>query len=534
MPATFRSTLDDAHLLGDGAAAADTDGPSGAVNASTDQGVDEGGTLGGRYRIGRVLGRGSMGIVVAAEHLLLKETVAIKFMTAERCQDPEFVNRFLQEARAARRLQSAHATRVLDVAVREDGVPYMVMEYLEGVDLAEKLARSGPFSACEVASWIIEACHAIDEAHRLGIVHRDVKPANLFHARCHDQPCSNESIIKILDFGISKNRPLATATVSAGGTGSRPQGTDAHALLGSPSYMSPEQIQSARDANSQSDIWSIGVTMFQLLTGQVPFEGATAFQIYRSIVSGEGKAWQQSLTRFPRELVAVLERCLTIESAGRYASAADLALALSPFATPDAADLARRIRRNSSAPPSSASGGAPDSDAWRSKTPGEGTTLDRQAPSRRRYVRWGLPACVALGLAFALLHRLGPRTPDAETRAQIDPSGSAASMVAPPLVAGPNSSSSPGASGGAAPDTPAATPAPQHGPAGAQDARADVALTASAGVPVRPQPAASVGVPVRPQPAASVRAPAPDASPAPSGSRLLPDGGEVDIFDPQD
>jgi eukaryotic-like serine/threonine-protein kinase len=291
----------------------------------------EGDVLAGRYRIGRRLGRGSMGEVVAAEHLLLKEPVAIKFMTAERCQDEHAVARFLQEARAVRKIQNNHVVRVLDVAVQDDGVPYIVMEYLEGKDLAALLATPKRVSVRDATSWILEACEGVGEAHRMGVVHRDLKPANLFLL---EQP-DGKSTIKVLDFGISKSTRVAAATLDAGNTEPSARLTGARAILGSPSYMAPEQMDAPQDVDGRSDVWSLGVTLFELVTGELPFGGQTILQIYTSIRSGDPDRWRRLLVPFPAPLAAVIEKCLAVDRNDRFATTAELAAALAPLATPE-------------------------------------------------------------------------------------------------------------------------------------------------------------------------------------------------------
>jgi eukaryotic-like serine/threonine-protein kinase len=296
----------------------------------------EGDLLAGRYRIGRRLGRGAMGEVRAAEHLLLKELVAVKFMTAERCQDDHAVARFLQEARAVRKIMSDHVVRVLDVAVKDDGVPYIVMEYLEGRDLAAKLATSKRVSVREAATWIIEACEGVGEAHRMGVIHRDLKPANLFLL---ERP-NGTSTVKVLDFGISKSTRVAPATMDAANTERSAGLTGARAVLGSPSYMAPEQMDAPHDVDGRCDIWSLGVTLFELVTGEVPFGGHSILQIYTNIRSGDPERWRGKLCAVPRPLAAVIEKCLAVDRNDRFATTAELGAALAPLMTLANADRA--------------------------------------------------------------------------------------------------------------------------------------------------------------------------------------------------
>src|SRR5687768_2291671 len=198
-------------------------------------GVREGDILVGKYRVERVLGLGGMGVVVAAQHLGLDQRVAIKFLFPEAFSHPEALLRFDREARAAAKIKSEHVARVTDVGTLENGAPYMVMEYLEGEDLAEYLRREGALRVEEAVQLVLQACEAIDEAHKLGIVHRDLKPANLFCI----QKADGSRTIKVLDFGISKLTHSVPATRGMAMTG-------ASAMMGSPLYMSPEQMRSPR------------------------------------------------------------------------------------------------------------------------------------------------------------------------------------------------------------------------------------------------------------------------------------------------
>jgi serine/threonine-protein kinase len=212
--------------------------------------------------------------------------VALKFMRDEVCT-AEYKSRFLREARNTVRLKSKHVSRVLDVGSLDGGAPYMVMEYLEGTDLSDLLQKRGPFPPAEACDYVIQACEAIAEAHGHGIVHRDLKPANLFLTR----GTGGEPVVKVLDFGVSKVLDLDFDETSAGGR--KPSNlshdpdtavTKATDLLGSPSYMSPEQIESARNADAQSDVWSLGVILFRLISGKAPFTGTTLGDLIQKVV----------------------------------------------------------------------------------------------------------------------------------------------------------------------------------------------------------------------------------------------------------
>ncbi|HMA94886.1 MAG TPA: serine/threonine-protein kinase, partial [Polyangiaceae bacterium] len=257
-------------------------------------GVRVGDILAGKYRIERVLGSGGMGVVVAARHLQLDEMVAIKYLSPGALEHPTAVSRFLREAKAAVRIKSEHVARVSDVGTLSTGVPYLVMEYLEGGDLAQWLKKHGRMSIEQAVEFVLQALEAIADAHGLGIVHRDLKPANLFCVRRSDGLFS----IKLLDFGISKAQD--------------PRSSDDHGditapavVMGSPLYMSPEQMRSAREVDARTDIWSIGVILYELLTGVAPFAGTTVSEICVKAASEAPVPMRTLRPDLPLELEAV-------------------------------------------------------------------------------------------------------------------------------------------------------------------------------------------------------------------------------------
>lgn len=192
--------------------------------------------VGGKYRIERLLGAGAMGAVFAARHELLQQTVALKVMLPKIAASKPAAARFLNEARAAARIEGEHVARVLDVGHLENDVPFIALELLEGADLARVLAERGCFSQGDALLYVLQALEAVAQAHALGIVHRDLKPANLFLAQRRD----GTQIVKVLDFGISK-------ALNVQGEASPSVLTQSSSMLGSPLYMSPEQVRSSRD-----------------------------------------------------------------------------------------------------------------------------------------------------------------------------------------------------------------------------------------------------------------------------------------------
>ena len=239
-------------------------------------GVREGEVLAEKYRIGETIGAGAMGVVVAARHLRLDQKVAIKFLVPRAQEHPSSIARFMREARATARIKSEHVVRVLDVDVLDGGVPYIVMEFLEGCDLAEWLRRRGSLPAEQACDVILQACDAVQEAHGLDIIHRDIKPPNLFVVH----QAGMVQTIKVLDFGISKMTEVTPATIDPDEWKERSVVTEDRATIGSPHYMSPEQMESARDVDARTDVWALGVTLYELITGRLPFEGASFLQVY--------------------------------------------------------------------------------------------------------------------------------------------------------------------------------------------------------------------------------------------------------------
>jgi serine/threonine-protein kinase len=261
-----------------------------------------------------------MGVVVAATHEQLDQRVALKFLLPEAAKQPEVVQRFLREARAAVKIHSEHVARVIDVGALESGMPYMVMEYLEGEDLDHLVAGRGPLPVEEAATYVLQACEAVAEAHALGIVHRDIKPANLFLARRPSGPAT----IKVLDFGISKV-PLTAREVSL---------TSTAAMMGSPGYMSPEQIMSSSEVDARSDIWSFGVVLYELLTRELPFMADQVPALIGAILHKPHVPLRAVRPELPPGIEAVVDRCLEKDPARRYANIAELAQALVPFTAP--------------------------------------------------------------------------------------------------------------------------------------------------------------------------------------------------------
>jgi serine/threonine-protein kinase len=333
---------------------------------------DVGDLVADKYRIARMVGRGAMGAVFAARDEALGRSVAVKMMCEQHADSPELVGRFVNEARAAARLESEHVARIFDVGQTDGGHPFIVLELLDGEDLSQILASRGPLQVSELTGWIVQALEAIAEAHSLGIVHRDVKPANLFLARRRD----GTSIIKVLDFGISKDRCAARVG---------PALTVTSAMVGSPAYMAPEQLRDARTVDARADIWALGVVLYELVAGVLPFHASNVADLCVAILEREIVPVRTVRSDVPPALDEVIRRCLERDPEKRFPDVAALARSLVPFAPPGSQQAAERVRH-----------------VLRSPARSSREDLDAK-PSRRRraYALAAVAAAVSLGAIAA-------------------------------------------------------------------------------------------------------------------------------------
>jgi serine/threonine-protein kinase len=388
----------------------------------------------GKYRVEGTLGAGGMGMVVAALHEQLGQRVAIKVMKVSDAHDQMAVGRFLREARAAVALANEHVTRVLDVGTLENGAPYMVMEYLAGVDLGEMLKRDGPLTVPTAVEVILQACEALAEAHARGIVHRDLKPANLFATVRSD----GTRLVKVLDFGISK-------TADFGGVDSGQNLTHSGMVMGSPGYMSPEQVRNAKTVDARTDIWALGVILYELLTGVSPFAGDSLGDVIAKIVAQDPKPIWELRRDIPQDLVATIGYCLARDPQARIQTVADLATRLGPFAVGEAILSVRRVHAlagGSAAAAQSGPGIAAARTGDRTPTPTDRAWMGSSANAVIRPHRHGwlivLAATLVLGVAgiagfLALRERLGaPRSAAGIAPSTAAVSSSTSRVEAPP------------------------------------------------------------------------------------------------------
>ncbi len=279
-----------------------------------------GDVIGEKYEVVGVLGSGGVAYVISALHLELGEMVALKFLRPESLEHEDVVARFASEARAVARIKSEHVAHVFDVGTLPDGAPFIVMEYLEGKDLADVLAERRKLPIKQAVDYVLQACEALACAHAAGIVHRDIKPENLFLT----QQAASVECIKVLDFGISKSAMAAF----------EPAGRKFAATMlpmGTPGYMSPEQIRACGTVDARTDIWALGCVLSELITGMTAFNAPTLLQLGAIILEREPIALRKAAPEAPPELEAIVAKCLQKDPEQRYHDVAELAAALYPF-----------------------------------------------------------------------------------------------------------------------------------------------------------------------------------------------------------
>jgi len=329
-----------------------------------------GALIAGRYRVLRKLGEGGMGLLYACIDTVLSREVAVKLIQRTLAAEPLIAERLMREAMLAAQLRR-HVAQVFDCGMLESGEPYIVMELLSGRDMYGVLRETGPLTPQELSAAMLQVCEGLAEAHDKGIVHRDLKPENLFCSTDAD----GSSVIKILDFGVSKQ---------ISGRRMRAQ-TNPSESVGSPQYMSPEQITSPSEVDARTDIWSLGVVMYELLTGVLPFRGPGTAQICASVLRDPVPPISHYRTDIPPALEFIIGRCLEKHRERRFPDVRALSLALAALDSPE-----------------------PSSSRYspvRQLAPAESSDeldLDPKRPPRRRWVGW-LCGVAVLGGCVAVL-----------------------------------------------------------------------------------------------------------------------------------
>jgi len=412
--------------------------------------VRPGDTIADRYLVTSVVASGGMGFVVAARDRHLQRTVAVKLLREGMSARDGVLARFEREGRVIAALTGEHIAKVFDFGRLPSGEPFIVMELLEGETLGERVRRVGRLPVKEAVTFVLQTCEGLAEAHAAGIVHRDLKPDNLFVCKRMDD---SESI-KIIDFGISKAREgLDQVTV----------GTE---MIGTPAYMSPEQLEAPASVDERADVWSLGAVLYKLLSGKLPFAVEGVMQIVSAIVQTEPAPLASQGVTLPDGLAEVVDHALRKDRRSRFATVVDFAAALMPYAghvdaSAGAAQISRleRITRNRSAPSLTRLRVHPDEtptaaepvslrDAAQARSepqvgapPASVTLAGAPISSRRNVLAYGVAATAALGAAFLAGGRRAP-DPDATTRKSSpvpsapEPAGPVASAASAPIRIG--------------------------------------------------------------------------------------------------
>jgi serine/threonine-protein kinase len=319
-----------------------------------------GDVIDGKYALERLLGQGGMGAVYAARHIKLGHAVAVKVMLAD-AANHEAAQRFVNEGRAAANIQNEHVVRVSDVD-EENGYAYMILELLEGEDLAQLLEREGRLPSHVAVGYVMQALDGVRQAHAQGIVHRDLKPSNLFLAKRHD----GAVVVKVLDFGISKANNTAGLGMAPGAL------TSTRAMLGSPLYMSPEQLRSSKSVDARADIWAIGIILYELITGAPPFTGESLGELFAAILETDAPLLRTRQPEVPPGVEAIVARCLQRRPEHRVQTVAELERELAPFASVNAAPASPFAF--SAVAPSQGSGSSPRIGGWEPGARGDAGT----------------------------------------------------------------------------------------------------------------------------------------------------------------
>ena len=395
----------------------------------------KGDVLGGKYVIESLLGTGGMGVVYGAMDRDLAQPVAIKLLLPEVAKEPQMIARFLREAQAAAAIQNDHVVRVFGVGKTNGGLPFMVMEFLAGVGLDQVILARGPLPVADAVDLVAEACRALAHAHALGIVHRDIKPSNLFLCTFPD----GSQRIKVLDFGISK------VLTSAEGVAGQHDLTSTVQVLGTPVYMSPEQARSTKSVDVATDIWALGVVLYEILCGATPFAADTLPAVIARIVADNPVRPSERRPDIPEPLEQLIMQCLEKVPSRRPGSISDVAFGLRPFASARGAAHIDVVCRNLDP------GSLPTSvqlDMMSLAPAAQGMRVSPARGRRQLAAVVGVSALLASFVSFGIWLRLGPAEPPVPTTSDsgFAEAGTPGSVVREPAPVGSTSASEPVAS----------------------------------------------------------------------------------------
>jgi eukaryotic-like serine/threonine-protein kinase len=302
------------------------------TTTTTTKALDLGTTMAGKYRLDALLGSGGMGFVYRAFHVLLERDVALKVLRPEFAVSEESTARFLAEARAANTVRHPHVVDVLDVDVDASGVPFIVQEFLQGETLASRLEAQGRLSIVDTLDLLTPIAAALAHAHARSIVHRDIKPENIFLSEAQ-----GGLVPKLLDFGIAQSL--------------REEFQSDDVIAGTPAYMAPELVIDPEERDLRSDLWSLGVVLFECLTGRLPFDGATPSAMFSAICHDEPRAISQLRPDLPAELSSLVQKCLARDIEQRFDSGRALLTALETVRAQLHAKPTGRVRWHSTLAP---------------------------------------------------------------------------------------------------------------------------------------------------------------------------------------
>jgi serine/threonine-protein kinase len=408
-----------------------------------------------KYVVERTLGSGGLGVVVVARHRELGQRVAIKYLREDGRAISTVVERFRCEAHIAAQIRSEHVVRVQDVG-EVGGAPFIVMEYLEGRDLGHVINEGG-MTTEQAVDYVLQACEGLAEIHSIGIVHRDLKPENLFVV----QEGASSPIVKIIDFGISKVTPME-------GNAGWAHVTREDERCGTPLYMSPEQLGFGAGVDCRTDIWALGVVLFELLAGGFPFHGEDSQHLFANILTTAPSLPSATVPGIPAGLEAVILRCLEKNASRRFQNVAELAEKLAPFGPPDAQERVRRMKTTlalaglsvwpdpapsvmlSIAPP-------PEIAPLSLRSRSQPTIVIRRSWTARRRARVLAPVGAAV-LALCSLLFFGQR--EEKAGAALPPAGAVVHVAPPPAIVAPSVASVQSTRTATDAAMPAATPAP--------------------------------------------------------------------------